>query len=257
MKGRLRILLILALTGLATAGIYLAASATTTQCGQSKIAINGDGIAIKKIAYCQGERDWRWKIRKMADKSSLTLSEGQQTPVNYQVQVAGLGIETYSVWGRIVVRNNNRDGDPILVTSVTDDIADVSCPVSFPFALSPQQSIQCTYSMSSKIKPESNTATVTYGDNGSNSATTALDWSAVPFADTDECITVNDTQKGVLGTVCGGGQIYKYEYGIMVGPYQSCGNYAVDNKATYTTNDTGTQGSWSWNVAVDVTCAPG
>ena len=254
MKGRLRVLLILALTGLATAGIYMAASATTTPCGESPISINSDGIAIKKIAYCDGTRDWRWQIFKAADKSSMTLSEGEQGTVNYQVQVGGLGIETYFVSGRIVVRNNNREGDPILITSVTDNIAAVVCPVGLPYALAPQESLQCTYSMSSKVKPLSNTATVTYGDNGSNSATTALDWSAVPFVDTDECINLEDSMVGQLGTPCGSGQILTYKYSATVGPYDSCGTFAVVNKATYTTNDTGKQGSWDWTVNVDVPC---
>lgn len=255
MNGRLRILLVLALTALATGGIYMAAYATASQCGESKISIDANGIAIKKIAYCQGERDWRWQMRKTADQSNLTLSEGQSAPVNYQVRIASLAVDTYFVSGRIVVRNNNREGDPILITSVTDSIAKVSCPVGFPYLLAPQQSIMCTYSMSSKLRPDSNTATVYYGDSSSNSVTTALDWSAVAFTETDECATVTDSLAGELGTVCRGGNTFSYQW--TVGPYQACGSFAVDNKATYTTNDTGSQGSWDWTVNVDVPCSSG
>lgn len=255
MKGRIRLLLVLALAGLATAGIYLAASATTSQCGESKIVVDSAGIAIKKIAYCDGQRNWHWQMRKIADQSSLTLAVGEQAPVNYQVRVDALAVESYTVWGRIVVRNNNRQGDPILITSVSDSIASVNCGVTLPYLLDPQQSFQCTYSMSSKIRPDSNTATVTYGENGSNSATTALDWSAVPFSDSNMCITVDDSQVGELGTVCGGGTTFSYQ--MTVGPFQTCGSHEVANKATYTTNDTGSQGSWDWNVDVDVPCEAG
>ena len=50
MNSRLRFLLILVLTGVATVGIYVATSANATECGQSGVVVDSAGIAIKKLA---------------------------------------------------------------------------------------------------------------------------------------------------------------------------------------------------------------
>ncbi len=261
MYKRVQLLLVLALTGLATMGIYVVASATAAQCGESKIVIDSAGVAIKKIAYCEGQRDWTWTIHKSADQSSLTLAEGEQIPVNYQVQVSASSSGTYTVSGQIVVRNTNSAGDPIMITDVTDSLGPVDCGVTFPYALPPSTDptdpssvLHCTYSGTSDTQPTSNTATVTYDESGVNSVTTPLDWSNVAIAESDECITVQDSLAGDLGSVCGD---TTFSYSVTVGPYLTCGSYQVDNTATLTTNDTGTQDSSSSTVDVDVPCVGG
>lgn len=263
MKSRVRLLIILALAGVATVGIYAAASATANPCGDTGIVIDSSGIAIKKNANCEGQRDWSWTIKKSASPSSLTLAAGQQSSADYTVEVHATSTGTYTVWGQIVVRNTNTDGDPITITDVTDSLpAPVVCDVALPHALPPspdpynplpESAIHCTYSATLDSQPTSNTATVTYVG-GEASATTALDWANVPIDETDECITVDDSLAGSLGTVCGD---HTFTYSRTVGPYQTCGSYKVENTATFTTNDTQTQDSSTATVDVNVPCDGG
>ena len=68
---------------------------------------------------------------------------------------------------------------------------------------------------------------------------------------------MSDSLQGSLGTVCKADAAKTFNYTRSVGPYATCGNYTVDNTATFTTNDTGTTGSDSHSVAVNVPCAGG
>jgi len=77
----------------------------------------------------------------------------------------------------------------------------------------------------------------------------------VTFTDTiDECIDLTDTYFSNLGTVCVGDAPKTFTYSRLIGPYDVCGDYTVENTASFVTNDTGTTGSDSWTVIVDVTC---
>ena len=82
---------------------------------------------------------------------------------------------------------------------------------------------------------------------------------AVDGHDTDECVTVDDSRAGTLGTVCATGSpfVQTFTYAGTVGPFAVCGDYTVDNEATFVTNDTGTTGSAAWSIAVHVPCATG
>jgi hypothetical protein len=89
----------------------------------------------------------------------------------------------------------------------------------------------------------------------------------------DECIDVEDTHEGFLGTVCYNDSLPKYfTYTRTVGPYECDGatggtealtwdwcdwcceycEYWVDNTATFTTKDTGTTGSDTETVYIKV-----
>jgi len=46
-----------------------------------------------------------------------------------------------------------------------------------------------------------------------------------------------------------------FNYSLTVGPYEDCGTYEFTNTASFTTNDTGTTGSDSWTIDVNVRCA--
>jgi hypothetical protein len=78
-----------------------------------------------------------------------------------------------------------------------------------------------------------------------------------PTYEIDECVDVNDSYAGFLGTVCYPDVPKTFTYSRWVGPYDVCGTYSVDNTADFVTNDTGATGSSSWNIPVDVPCIEG
>ncbi len=216
---------------------------------------------VKKDATGTIVRTWRWTIDKTADTSDLTLSPGQQHTVGYTVTVSAVEETSWTVSGRI--RVVNRLEAPVEVTGVSDLLsngmsAPVTCPVTFPYVLAVGEGVTCEYSASgSGTPPASNTGTATLAD-----GTSVSDTVAILYADpvvTDECVEVVDTFGGVLGTVCAaeGATSFTFSYSHAAGPFQSCGNYTVDNTATFTTNDTGASGSDTWSVRVSIPCLAG
>ena len=253
MKVKTKLLLGAAMMAIAAWGGIMAASASSPPCGPAEMSTDSFGIRIKKVAYCSGFKEWTWGIHKSADQSSLTLSEGQQFPVNYEVQVIGTLNESYTVTGEITVRNTS--SETVTITGVNDSLGDVDCRVTFPYMLPPDTAFGCTYSGTSDVQAQENTATVTYGVSGTNSVTTALDWSGVTIPETDECVSVSDDLGGALGTVCRGSQTFSYP--VTIGPYAECGSYEVSNTASFVTNDTATGDSSTWVVDVEVPCQTG
>jgi hypothetical protein len=78
------------------------------------------------------------------------------------------------------------------------------------------------------------------------------------MTEADKCITVTDTYTGPLGTVCLGDTLPKtFTYSRTVGPYSVCGEYTVNNTASFEAQDTHATGSDSWTVNVNVPCAGG
>jgi hypothetical protein len=71
---------------------------------------------------------------------------------------------------------------------------------------------------------------------------------------TDECVGVLDSLLGDLGTFCTNSQTSTFNlvYTLQVGSYDTPGIYSFVNVASFVTNDTGSRGSDSWTVRVDV-----
>ncbi|OGO38552.1 MAG: hypothetical protein A2W35_16080 [Chloroflexi bacterium RBG_16_57_11] len=225
-------------------------------CGQSSQTPLGP-LTVKKDVFCQGSRTWNWTIVKSADQSSLTLSPGQTSnPVNYTVTASAQATGFYEVAGNITVVNTTTE--PITVASVSDNLADnISCPVEFPFVLLPGHLFNCTYTGSLDSAAPENTATAVDANGVSYSRTAPINWTA-GLTETDECANISDTFAGALGTVCAGQQTsFNFNYSRTIGPYAVCGDYTVDNIASFTTIDTGATGSSSWKVNVNVPCAGG
>ncbi|MGB9825908.1 MAG: hypothetical protein ACPLRU_04470, partial [Desulfofundulus sp.] len=63
-----------------------------------------------------------------------------------------------------------------------------------------------------------------------------------------------DSYMGSLGTVCYPNVPKTFDYYRWIGPYPVCGDYTVDNTASFVTNDTGTRGEDSWRIVVHVPC---
>ena len=234
------------------------------QCGYMDNSINFGGLTVKKDVFCEGSRTWNWTITKSADQSSLTLSLGQSFIVNYTVTASARSTGSFNVAGNIIVTNTS--GVPKTVASVSDTLADtITCstipnhlPVVFPITLAPGESIACQYSGALDDAAPLNTATALTTDGVFYYGYSAIDWSQVPITETDECANLSDTFAGALGTVCTGQQTsFTFNYSRTIGPYAVCGDYTVDNTASFTTNDSGGTGSSTWTVNVYVPCAVG
>ncbi len=217
-------------------------------------------------------RTYHWTIDKSADQTSLTLSTGQQFQVNYSITVDATYTDSdFSVYGNIWVYNPAPIPATINDVSVliAPDIAGVvSSGVTFPYSLPAGGTLHCTYTASlPDASTRSVTATVTLQNydydwqmnatpDGTTELTgsTTIDFSNVVITYVDECIDVSDTYAGALGTVCYGVDTLPktFNYSRWIGPYQTPGDYTVENTASFVTNDTETTGSDSWTVNVHV-----
>ena len=246
-------------------------TATIRQTGQSdsaSVTVNCYGLQVTKDASTSFKRTYHWSIDKSADQSSLTLALNQSFLVNYSVVVNTTG-STDSDWavsGNIAVYNPA----PIAATlnNVSDVVsgsigATVNCGVSFPYTLAAGGTLTCTYTASlPDASSRTNTATATLqntpGGTTDFSGSAAVDFSNATMTEADKCITVTDNYAGALGTVCLGDTLPKtFTYSRTVGPYSVCGDYTVNNTASFEAQDTQTTGSDSWTVNVNVPCAGG
>jgi hypothetical protein len=238
-----------------------AATATgQTLCGQSEFSPIPGGLTVKKDVFCDITRDWTWSISKSADQDSLTLSPGQTFLVNYDVIASAQATSSYGVAGNILVFNTSQT--PMTVASVTDSLTPaVACSQPFPVTLAPGQFLACTYAATLSDAAPENTAIAVDVNGVSYFRTAPIDWSKAAVTETDECATISDTYTdfpGLPATVCANGQTsFTFEYSRLIGPYDVCGDYTVDNTASFMTNDTGTTGEASETVNVNVPCAGG
>ncbi len=242
----------------------------------ASVQVNCYDLAVAKDASASFQRKYTWGIDKIADFSSLTLSPGQfyTLPYSVRVDVTGHTDSQFAASGNITV--TNPAPIPATLNSLNDVIAggvtaNVICPVSFPYNLAAGGSLSCTYSASLPDSADRlNTATAVlqnyaYGSDGSKAAAGTTNFSGaanVSFAsatinEVDECISVSDTLFGNLGTVCKNEAPKTFTYSVSVGGYGTCGEYYVDNTASFITNDTFTPGSDNWRVTITVPCATG
>jgi hypothetical protein len=247
----------------------------TQQSDSASVTVNCHELTVTKDATTSFQRTWTWTIEKTGDQTALKLSVGQSFLVNYTVVVNATEQDSaYAVSGNIAV--NNPAPIPATLTSVADVIsgfgaATVDCGVTFPYELAALGTLNCTYSASlPDATDRTNTAAATlqnhnYASDGTStpSGTTdftgsaAVKFSSSPSTEEDECITVSDDKYGDLGTVCANQLPKTFTYSLTVGPYTTCGEYTYVNTASFVTNDSGTNGSDSWTVNVDVPCANG
>jgi hypothetical protein len=237
---------------------------------------SGTTLSASKTASATYDRTYDWTIDKSADQTSLTLQTGQTFNVNYTVTVnATNGTNSASVSGEVCVTNG---GDvatedlaihDVLTNGVPppdDVIAQQDVDVSSNPVLDPGESdcypyeFNLTAAQTHAGGTYKNTANVTITNHSghldtpfgpSPSATTVM-----PSTPTEECVDVEDTLQGDLGTVCGNATFPKtFTYTRQVGPYEECGEYDVDNTASFE-NDR-VSGSDSWHIDVTVPCGGG
>jgi hypothetical protein len=256
-------------------------SATIVEFGKradsALVTVNCYALQVTKDATTTVDRRWEWTIEKSADKSKLDLKSYQTAEVEYSVLVNAVASGGgFAVSGNIQVVNPA----PIAATlnSLSDVISDVGpaavdCGVSFPYVLGAGGTLSCTYSASlPNGEARTNTATATlqnynYDADGGAAPAGTTDFSgsaAVNFdnasqTEIDECVTVTDSMAGSLGAACAGVDTLPvtFTYSQEIDPDGDCGDFDVDNTATFVTNDTGSSGSDTWTVKVDVTCKHG
>jgi hypothetical protein len=105
--------------------------------------------------------------------------------------------------------------------------------------------------------------TATLADSSAFSAATAQASALVDFAAAQVQVTEIDetaTVKDVMGTTtktfgpAAAGAPTTYTYSMPVGPYATCASMSVENRATFTTGDTGATGSAKVTTPVTVSC---
>jgi hypothetical protein len=225
-------------------------------------------VVVTKTATPTFTRTYVWQIGKVGDQAALTLSPNQQFLVNYTVtvDVRSSADSDFAVAGTIKILNPDPKNKAI-ITEVADVISPgqgiemtVDCgEAAFPLDLYPGNTLECTYSAALPDGTKrTNTATVTTDPSSLvGGASVTVD---VTFGDptnlVDECVDASDTYAGPLGTVCVKDSLPKtFTYSRWIGPYSTCGDYTVDNTASFLTNDTGATGFASWTVTVTVPCA--
>ncbi|MBN1363280.1 MAG: hypothetical protein JW976_00595 [Syntrophaceae bacterium] len=225
-------------------------------------------LTISKTAVPEFTRTHKWTIDKTGDPTELTLCEGEAFLVNYTVTVDELLPPVDSDWkvtGTITIKNIAPEGitaQDVVITNISDVLSDgtvatIDCDLSSPITLIANGTLTCTYSAepTSGI-PGTNTVTVVTGTEGVTGGTATADYTfGDPTTVLDECITVSDDKFGPLfdgNEVCiddGLPKVFNYSLEVQ---YEEWGLYTFTNVATFTTNDNGTTGSDSWDVAVTV-----
>lgn len=251
--------------------------ATITETGQSgsaSVSVVCYELTVTKDAETSFTRTWEWTIDKTADQSELTLSPGQVFLVNYSVVVdASAADSNWAVQGGIWIANPNPTMAAAL-TGVSDSVEGVSATVDCPALVVPAGgSLHCTYTANLPDGSDrTNTATATLQNRSFASdlsytlagTTDASGNFPVSFGDPssviDECVDVDDTWPGFLGTVCAGDAPTEFTYTREIGPFsdpEDCGDNEVVNTASFQTNDSGSTGESSWTIVVSVPCEQG
>ncbi|MEW9053173.1 MAG: hypothetical protein AB2392_18580 [Neobacillus sp.] len=245
------------------------------------VTVNCYELAVTKTATASFTRDWDWTITKTVSEDGVTYSDSitLTLPVNgthlayYRAVLNATSMDTdFQVEGDITI--SNPAPIPVLINSVSDVIAGVgnaavNCGVNFPFLLAAGQVITCSYEADLPDKmTRLNTTTATiqnfqYDSQGNSTPTTTTDFSGtanIIFGSTpsdviDETVTVSDDLFGSLGMVNASQVPFTINYTRKIGPYFECGQDTIVNTASFVTNDTGTTGSDTATVNVDIPCA--
>lgn len=231
-------------------------------------------LTVQKTANTALTRTYRWTIDKTGDQTALTLSTGQFFPVNYSVKVNATSSDSnWGVSGKITVYNPAPM--PAILNAVSDIVsgagaATVICPtvVSFPHSLAAGDTLTCTYSSNlGDAGSRTNTATATLqntpGGSTDFSGSAAVNFANATVTTVDKCINVRD-DKGdpmnpvLLGTACADQTLPKtFTYSLNVGGYTVCGPKEFTNRAYFVGENTGSSGSDTWTINVNVPCGGG
>ena len=233
--------------------------ATIRQTGQwddADVQVNCYALGVSKTAFTSFNRTYEWSINKTGSQTLLTLAAGETYQVYYDVTVSNTGYtdSDWAVEGEITITNPAPMDATLSAVTESIDGAVVNCPA---LVVPAGGSLVCTYSADlPNATGFTNTATATLINTPSGTTdftgSTGVSFEAATITEISTCAEVTDSLGGYLGTVCVGNAPQTFTYAYWVGPYEVCGQYRVDNTATYTTTtDTGDS---SWTVIVNVPC---
>ena len=229
-------------------------------------------VKVTKTAQTSLDRTHTWTIDKSADQTELLLQPGQSHDINYTVTLNSTSADSnHAVQGDITIKNPDPN-NAATVTEVTDQISGVgpadviTCDDEpFPITIPAGGESKCQYSADLPDgQNRTNTATVTTSDvskvdGGSGTADVKFDGNTT-VNEIDESVNVDDNFKGSLGTVSANEAPKEIKYQWEVS-FDECGEYKVDNTASFVTvdddNDTGANGQSNWTVNVHVPCQSG
>ncbi|MES1240419.1 MAG: hypothetical protein ABUT39_02265 [Acidobacteriota bacterium] len=256
-------------------------TATILETGQSasaSVSVQCYNLAVTKDARTSLDRTWTWSLQKSADQSEITLAPGEQFLVTYRVDLSAVSKDDdWKAYGTIHV-SNPHPTRAATINGVADSVggipAGVDCGVAFPYQLAAGGDLSCSYTADlPSAATRTNTATATrqafsYAPDGtatpigttSASGTAVVDFSGAAVSSFDECVDVNDSLQGSLGTVCADQAPKSLTYSRPVGPFSSpgqCGDRTVVNTASFVAGDTGATGDDTWTVLVHVVCNNG
>lgn len=252
------------------------------------------GQAISHLSFCFTPRlrvtktaapeytrtfDYDWTIAKTGSVGSLTLATGQVQAIGYTVEVgaledvadSGFGVSglitIHNPWAMSAMVSGVADavsgGFAATVTACRVDAASVGVPSgAAPYTLAGGATMVCDYAAALPDATDRvNTATVSVAPASAvkgGTGTAPVDFGGpTSTLSIDECITVTDPfDDAGPRTICVGDLVSwkrSFSYSEDVS-YLVCGDYDVDNTATFLSNDHAETGSDSWHVDVSVPC---
>ena len=246
-------------------------TATITQTGQSAEATvsdcQGADLTVTKTATPSFDRKYIWHIDKSVDKKYVEIqTNGGTATFNYKVEVghdAG-NDSNWAVNGTITITNPN-DWQEITLTDLTDvvdnggDCTVDDGPYIVPASDSIDVNYSCTYSSAPSSANGKNTATAKWDADGAHTPSGSASGDALfafvtPTTKIDECVSVNDPidpnspHNFCVGDTGDPTFSFTYSRTVNAPALGTCVSY--DNTATFTTYDTGTEGSDSETVKV-------
>ncbi|GGN00884.1 hypothetical protein GCM10007092_13660 [Thermus composti] len=252
---------------LLTASLLAACSQAPQGVTPQAVVTPEPSVVVTKTAMPTFKRVYRWTIQKKATdpgNGTLTLAAGQSYTVKYAVSLVGTPTgQDFKVEGEVRIQNT---GDiPVVLQAPTDTLSTgenvaLNCGVSFPYTLAEGASLTCSYSQTLPDgRARTNAVAVTWTSGEQSGTVTAQQGFTftTPTQVVDGAVTVEDPSAMLTNAISGidpQGVISQTYFFERLVRFDQCGTYQVENTATFTTNDTKTQGSASARVAVNVPC---
>jgi hypothetical protein len=163
-------------------------------------------LTVSKTAHTSFTRTFEWDIEKSVNPDTWNLFTGDSGTSEYTVTVTkGAGVDSdWVVNGSITIENNTPQDATI--TSVSDVVspainAPVVCPVTFPYVLASDGTLECTYETALPDGTDrTNTATVTTSGAVDGGDATADVTFGEPTTVVNDTVNVTDTYAGNLGS---------------------------------------------------------
>lgn len=207
-----------------------------------------------------------WTITKTGPADRLTLSQGQEELVEYEITVThnDSAADGQFIEGPFFV--NNLSPFTATVSELAVDVGGiagtVTCPIALPFTVAPGATVVCEFRADVPDTTDRNvvgTATVSHGLRVSTREVVASFSSPTTGqVEVDNCVKVTDDAvpytDHFLGTVCAEEGSATFSFSYQIGPFTQCGNFSVTTTASYEGLDTGATADAPWTTLGTVQC---